>query len=213
MTISKKSRPALAAGAQGGGSNEAVTSLLTARRKPRNESPPSPVKRMIHAVRGDGANLICPWCAIFYSLAESCLRCCSWRMPACRKCRLKKARTRGFDPATIRIHSDRKWPERVVFDTSHPAIVPVQTANAEPGPVRRPQRAADSSATATPCGIRIAQLQPSDQTAVAHRPISKKLEKKLQPKRRIAKRHVAPPHDADGATTVVRVFRSTTPVR
>ena len=34
----------------------------------------------------------------------------------------------GFDPATIRIHSDRKWPERVVFDTSHPVIVPTQTA-------------------------------------------------------------------------------------
>jgi hypothetical protein len=34
---SKKSYPAPAAGAQRGGSNEAVTSLLTARRKPWNE--------------------------------------------------------------------------------------------------------------------------------------------------------------------------------
>ena len=31
----------------------------------------------------------------------------------------------------IRIHTDRKWPERVVFDTSHPAIIPVQIANTE----------------------------------------------------------------------------------
>ena len=28
------------------------------------------------------------------------------------------------DLSTIRIHSDRKWPERVVFDTSAPATVP-----------------------------------------------------------------------------------------
>ncbi|MFL6819906.1 MAG: hypothetical protein ACJ8EF_18405 [Bradyrhizobium sp.] len=33
----------------------------------------------------------------------------------------------------IRILSDRKWPERVVYDTSLPTIVPAQTANAETG--------------------------------------------------------------------------------
>ena len=31
----------------------------------------------------------------------------------------------------IRIHSDRKWPERIVFDTTLPTIVPVQTAIVE----------------------------------------------------------------------------------
>lgn len=31
------------------------------------------------------------------------------------------------DLSVIRIHSDTKWPERVVFDTSHPTIVPVPT--------------------------------------------------------------------------------------
>jgi hypothetical protein len=31
----------------------------------------------------------------------------------------------------IRIHSDRKWPERVVYDTSLPTIVPTSTASAE----------------------------------------------------------------------------------
>jgi hypothetical protein len=38
----------------------------------------------------------------------------------------------------IRIHSDRKWPDRIVFDTSLPTIVPAQPANAEtsvPAPV------------------------------------------------------------------------------
>ena len=29
----------------------------------------------------------------------------------------------------IRIHSDRKWPERVVYDTSRPTIVPTSMAN------------------------------------------------------------------------------------
>ena len=31
----------------------------------------------------------------------------------------------------IRIHSDRKWPERIVFDTTLPTIVPAQTAIVE----------------------------------------------------------------------------------
>ena len=96
----------------------------------------------------------------------------------------------GFDPATIRIHSDRKWPERVVFDTSHPVIVPTQTANAEP--VRpAPAKAADTAATAR-LRDSFAQLQPSDRQQ-AQPADPKKPEKKLQPKRRVAKRNVAPP--------------------
>ena len=31
----------------------------------------------------------------------------------------------------IRIHSERKWPERIVFDTGVPAIIPAQIASAE----------------------------------------------------------------------------------
>jgi len=36
---------------------------------------------------------------------------------------------RGVDKSVIRIHSDRKWPERIVFDTNQPTFVPAQTAN------------------------------------------------------------------------------------
>jgi hypothetical protein len=37
----------------------------------------------------------------------------------------------GVDLSVIRIHSDQKWPERIVFDTSLPTIVPaVVTAEA-----------------------------------------------------------------------------------
>jgi hypothetical protein len=48
----------------------------------------------------------------------------------------------GTDKAVIRIHTDRKWPEAVVFDTNVPAIAPAQTVKAEarctaPGAGRR----------------------------------------------------------------------------
>jgi hypothetical protein len=45
----------------------------------------------------------------------------------------------------IRIHSDRKWPERVVYDTSLPTIVPTPSATAEVA-VRTPQTVADAPA-------------------------------------------------------------------
>jgi hypothetical protein len=41
----------------------------------------------------------------------------------------------GSDLPAIRIRSDRKWPERVVFDTSVPSIAPVTLAAAQAAPV------------------------------------------------------------------------------
>jgi hypothetical protein len=93
--------------------------------------------------------------------------------------------------SVIRIHSDRKWPERVEFDTSLPAVTaaPVRTAEAN-----APATAADAAA---PVRMRdaFAQLQtPQLQTAEPKKP-----EPKLLPKRRIvanravAKSHVGPP--------------------
>ena len=91
----------------------------------------------------------------------------------------------GVDKSIIRIHSDRKWPERVVFDTSLPTIVPAQTVKAEavvPAPPP-PTVVTDASAKAR---VReaFAQLVP---------PELKKPEPKLQPKRKIAKYRAAPP--------------------
>jgi hypothetical protein len=83
----------------------------------------------------------------------------------------------GTDKSVIRIHSDRKWPERVVFDTSIPTIVPAQTAKAAPTPV------ADVSAKA-PVRESFAQFVS---------PEPKKPEAKLQRKRKIAKSRAAPP--------------------
>ncbi len=90
----------------------------------------------------------------------------------------------AVDKPIIRIHSDRKWPERVVFDTNIPTIVPAQTVKAEvvvPTPV--PATAADASAK-----VRVreafAQFVP---------PEPKKPEPKLQRKRKIAKNRAGPP--------------------
>lgn len=93
--------------------------------------------------------------------------------------------------SVIRIHSDRKWPERVEFDTSLPAVTaaPVRTAQAN-----APATGADAAA---PVRMRdaFAQLQ----TPQLQTPEPKKPEPKLLPKRRIvanravAKSHVGPP--------------------
>jgi hypothetical protein len=84
--------------------------------------------------------------------------------------------------SVIRINSDRKWPERVVFDTSIPTVVPAQTAKAE-AIAPSPTPVADVSAR-----VRVreafAQMVP---------PEPKKPEAKPQRKRKIAKNRVAPP--------------------
>jgi hypothetical protein len=93
----------------------------------------------------------------------------------------------AVDKPIIRIHSDRKWPERVVFDTSLPTIVPAQTLKAEAAiPAPAPTIVAD-----VPPKARVreafAQLAP---------PESKKPEPKLQKlhrKPKIAKTRTAPP--------------------
>jgi hypothetical protein len=82
----------------------------------------------------------------------------------------------------IRIHSDRKWPERVVLDTSTPTIVPAQTAKAE-AVVPPPTSAADDSA----------KTRVRETFAQFVSPEPKKPEAKPQRKRKIAKSRPAPP--------------------
>src|SRR5882724_2192468 len=83
---------------------------------------------------------------------------------------------KGADKSIIRIHSDRKWPERVVFDTSLPTIIPALAAKAEvnKAAVAVPAAIAELSAKAR---VRetFAQFQSSD---------PKKPEPKLQRKRK-----------------------------
>ena len=84
--------------------------------------------------------------------------------------------------AIIRIHSDQKWPERIVYDTSLPTVVPAQIANIE-AKVAAPEIVASTAEREA-----FAQLQPSSQLFDA-----KKIEPKLQRHQKIAKRRVAPP--------------------
>jgi hypothetical protein len=89
----------------------------------------------------------------------------------------------------IRIHSDRKWPERVVYDTSLPTIVPAQATNREavPDPAtsadvsakRREREAFAQMRTSEPH-----QLQPSG---------PRRREQKLHRQSKVAKRRAAPP--------------------
>jgi hypothetical protein len=82
----------------------------------------------------------------------------------------------------IRILSDRKWPERIVYDTSLPTVVPAQIANIE-AKVAAPEIVASTAEREA-----FAQLQPSSQLFDA-----KKIEPKPQRHHKIAKRRAAPP--------------------
>jgi hypothetical protein len=65
--------------------------------------------------------------------------------------------TSGSDLPAVRIHSDRKWPERVVFDTNAPSLAPVTVAAA---PIISPS-VAEVSAKARVRDA-FAQLPPTD---------------------------------------------------
>jgi hypothetical protein len=95
----------------------------------------------------------------------------------------------GVDKSTIRIRSDRKWPERVVFDTSIPTVIPKPTEKTEAS-IPAPTVVADAS---TKVRVRdaFAQLPFDQKPAQLSEP--KRPEPKLQHKRKIAKPRVAPP--------------------
>lgn len=94
------------------------------------------------------------------------------------------------DLPVIRIHTDRKWPERVVYDTSHPTIIPAQIANPDEG------APAPATVAVAPAKAQVreafAQMQPSDAQQLQQSE-PKKPEAKLQRKPKIAKRRPAPP--------------------
>jgi len=95
----------------------------------------------------------------------------------------------GADLPVIRIHSDRKWPEAIVYDTGLPTIIPTHSVNREAS-VLNPATVTDVSAK-TQAREAFAQIQPFD----ANRPQlsdPEKREAKLQRQRKIAKKRVAP---------------------
>ncbi len=84
---------------------------------------------------------------------------------------------------TIRIYSDWKLPERVVLDTSHPTIVPMDIAQTEPGapPGADPLRTRAHEA--------FAQLRPHEAERLQSRQ-STKPEAKPQRQSKIVRRHI-----------------------
>lgn len=88
----------------------------------------------------------------------------------------------SIDKNIVRIRSDQKPPERVVYDTSLPTIVPpVEKVQVAAAPV--PPVATDVTAQARVRDT-FAQFVPSE---------AKKLEPQVQRKRKVAKNHSAPP--------------------
>jgi hypothetical protein len=66
----------------------------------------------------------------------------NWSLPG-----LPGAERTSVNPPLIRIQSQQKWPERIVYDTSREAIVPASPASARPDKAS-PAAVADLSATA-----------------------------------------------------------------
>ena len=73
------------------------------------------------------------------------------------------------DLSIIRIHSDRKWPERIVFDTTRPTITPAPTAAASPiAEAAAPQK--DAPALPLKPRVREAYAQSPTRPAAPHNP-------------------------------------------
>jgi hypothetical protein len=96
-----------------------------------------------------------------------------------------EAANAATDLSTIRIHSDRRWPERVVFDTNAKPVVlaavpaPAQTASIAPVAAQ----AADTSTRITARDA-FAQLTPADLKKPGAKPVQK---------RKVAKKRANPP--------------------
>ena len=99
-----------------------------------------------------------------------------------------EAANAATDLSTIRIHSDRKWPERVVFDTTAKpfvlAVVPAPMQTASVAPVAPAAAQVADTSTKITARDAFAQLTPAD----LKKPVAKPAQK-----RKVARKHVNPP--------------------
>jgi hypothetical protein len=147
---------------------------------------------MIRTVRADGAVLKMPLARYFFFVGAALLALLFVADASLPRLAVADATNVAADLSIIRIQSKQKWPERVVFDTSIPVISPVQTAAAVV-PVQASTRVADVSAKVREA---FAQLQPSDSAQL--QPLAAKTSApasavRVPQKRKIAKKHPAPP--------------------
>jgi hypothetical protein len=89
----------------------------------------------------------------------------------------------------IRIHSERRWPERIVFDTSLPTIIPPRIASDESS-IQSPPAATDVSVKEREREA-FALMQPSNAKRLEPSAPGRR-ELKPQRQRKIVKRHVMP---------------------
>jgi hypothetical protein len=109
-------------------------------------------------------------------------------LDACLTSKLPVIERSHANSPVIRIHSDRKWPERIVFDTALPIIVsaPVIVEDVSPNPT-----------TATDVSVKVrereafALMQPSDAKRLEPSE-PRRRELKMKRQRKIVKRHVVP---------------------
>jgi hypothetical protein len=92
----------------------------------------------------------------------------------------------------IRIHSDRKWPERVVYDTNRPTIVPPSMASSEVS-VQAPKMITDTSAGARKWEV-FAMLLPSGGQSQAS--VTRMREPKLRHQSKIVRKRSPAPRVA-----------------
>ena len=111
----------------------------------------------------------------------------------------------GADTPVIRIHSYRKWPEPVVFDTSTSAIAPVAVAPVTPAPVTV-AKAADAAPFSA---VTVASPKARVREAFAQLPLSEHIpavtpaEAKPQPKHKVVK--ARPVQQPAGQQPMIRV--------
>jgi hypothetical protein len=90
----------------------------------------------------------------------------------------------SIDKTVVRIRSDQKLPERVVYDTSLPTIVPPPAVTAQVAPVVAPAAASADATAQARVRETFAQFVPAE---------AKKPEPQVQRKRKVAKIRQAPP--------------------
>src|SRR5581483_8496528 len=101
--------------------------------------------------------------------------------------KLPAAGKTNSDLLVIRIHSDRKWPEPIVYDTNLPTVAAATVASAEA--VAATAATTDDSAEAR---VREAFAKLQASSADKLQPSAPKGLATTQPKRRVAKKYVAP---------------------
>ena len=102
----------------------------------------------------------------------------NWSLPG-----LPDAEKATVNPPLIRIQSEQRWPERIVYDTSREATVAAPSASARPGKAP-PAAVANVLATARDA---FAEAAASD-TSKAQSVDQKKLDAKPHAKRKVARR-------------------------